>query len=84
MDIMHINRIPFLVSKSSKILFCTAERLANRKEGTIAKAIKTIHQLYSMRRFKIDVCIMDGEFDVLPGTRFSSGAKDLSTMYWTR
>ena len=66
-DIMFINKIPFLVSKSRKILFSTAEMLINRQGKIIIKAIKNIHRLYSTRGFKIEIGIMDGEFEVLRG-----------------
>ena len=67
MDIMFINRIPFLVSKSRKMLFSTAEMLYNRQAKVIAKAIKNILSYYSTRGFQIEIAIMDGEFEVLRG-----------------
>ena len=62
-DIMFVNKLPFFVTISRNIRFCTSEFLANRKSNTIFKAINHVHQAYKKRGFKIVTLLMDGEFD---------------------
>jgi Reverse transcriptase (RNA-dependent DNA polymerase) len=62
-DIMFVNKLPFFVTISRNIRFCTSEFLANRKTDTIFKAITHVHQTYRKRGFKIVLLLMDGEFD---------------------
>ena len=45
-DIMYINGIPFVVTTSRHIHFCTAELIKNEKSTTIATAIKQVIQVY--------------------------------------
>ena len=45
-DIMFVNRIPFFVTVSSGIKYFTAERLINRKKGTLISAIIKVAALY--------------------------------------
>jgi hypothetical protein len=46
-DIMFVNKIPFLVTISRGIKFGTAETLTDRKHPTIMSAIKHVVALYS-------------------------------------
>ena len=56
-DIMFVNKLPFFVTISRNIRFCTSEFLTNRKSDTIFKAITHVHQTYAKRGFKIeDMC----------------------------
>jgi Reverse transcriptase (RNA-dependent DNA polymerase)/Zinc knuckle len=66
-DIMFVNKIPFLVSISRHIKFCTAELLQNQQSKTLLTAIKHIKSVYSKRGFNITVMLMDGQFDSLRG-----------------
>ena len=52
-DIMYINGIPFVVTTSHHIHFCTAELIKNEKSTTIATAIKQVIQIYHRRGFKV-------------------------------
>jgi hypothetical protein len=66
-DIMYVNRVPFLVSISRSIKFCSAELLLNRQAGTILAGIKRIDNLYKKRGFSLTTLLMDGEFEPLRG-----------------
>jgi hypothetical protein len=44
-DIMYVNQVPFLVSISRSIKFCSAELLLNRQVATIHTGIKRINSL---------------------------------------
>jgi hypothetical protein len=62
-NIMLVNKLPFFVTISRNIRFCTSEFLANRKSNTIFKAITRVHQTDAKRGFKIEGLLMDGELD---------------------
>jgi len=66
-DIMKVNGVAFLVSISQAIKFGTVELLANQKMTTVLVAIKNINNLYRHRGFKLDVLLMDGEFESIRG-----------------
>ena len=59
-DIMKVNRIPFLISISQFIKFGTVELLPSQKMGAILTAIKHIKAIYMKRGSKIDIMLMDG------------------------
>jgi hypothetical protein len=73
-DIMHMNRIPFLITISRNIKFATIELLANRQEDTIAKCITNIMRLYGSRGFLVNMTHADGEFEVLRGGLSDAGS----------
>jgi len=62
-DIMYINGIPFVVTTSRHIHFCTAELIKNEKSATIATAIKQVTQIYHRRGFKVKFLLGDGQFE---------------------
>ena len=64
-DLMFVNRIPFLVSISRHLKFGTAEMLANQQEATLLKAIRQIRSVYQRRGFTVRTCLMDNQFNVL-------------------
>jgi hypothetical protein len=67
-DIMYINKIPFLLSVSRNMQFTTIERLGNQKEGaTLTFSIRKVCKLYQRRGFVTDMCFMDNEFNGLRG-----------------
>jgi hypothetical protein len=41
-DIMYVNKLPFLVTISRNIKFATIELLRNRQEGTVGKCITNV------------------------------------------
>ena len=64
-DVMYVNQVPFLVSKSRKICFCTAEMIINRKAKTLLDAINNVRRIYITCGFHLTIALMDGEFVVL-------------------
>jgi hypothetical protein len=66
-DIMFINKIPFLLSISRNIKFITGTALNNRKEKSIITALKEIHGIYRKRAFRITNILGDGEFECTRG-----------------
>lgn len=45
-DLMFVNRIPFLVTVSRNQKFITVEDLPNRQEGTVRDRLKAVMNLY--------------------------------------
>ena len=66
-DLMYVNKVPFLVALSRNIKFGTMEAVANRKEATLVKCIKGVVSLYWKAGFKVTTALMDGEFVPLRG-----------------
>jgi len=62
-DIMYINEIPFVITTSRSIHFCTAELIKNEKSMTIATAIKQVIQLYHRCGFKVQNLHGDGPLE---------------------
>jgi hypothetical protein len=73
-DIMYMNKIPFLIMISWNIKFATIELLANRQEETIGKCITNIMRLFGSRRFLVNMTHADGEFEVLCGQLSDAGS----------
>jgi hypothetical protein len=76
-DIMFVNKIPFLVMISRGIKFSTVETLTDRKHPTIMSTIKHVVALYSKRGFRVSdahteirnlykSCILSTEFNSPP------------------
>jgi hypothetical protein len=65
MDIMFVNKIPFLLTVSHGLHFGTAENLPNRQVQTIKAALKTVIALYAHRGFKIRSINAGPEFEPL-------------------
>jgi len=64
-DIFFVNKIPFFLTLSRKILFMTVNHLANRTVPNIFKAFKEVYQYYLQRGFRITTVHADGEFEPL-------------------
>jgi hypothetical protein len=64
-DIMFINKLPFLVSCSRSIKFGTAELLENGEKKSILNALKKVISIYQRRGLKVQFMLMDGEFEPL-------------------
>jgi hypothetical protein len=72
-DIMFVNKIPFVVTMSKHIRFITVEAIANRKVPAIWKAIKDVIKIYQQKGFQIKWALMDNEFEPLRGELANSG-----------
>ena len=64
-DILFMNKIPFLVTSSHNIRFSTVESLPNRQVGTIATCLKKVTHLYHHQGFLITSITCDPEFEAL-------------------
>jgi len=62
-DIMYINKIPFVMTTSRAIHFGTAELIKNQKISTIMIAIKQVIEAYEARGFRIRHILADGQFE---------------------
>jgi hypothetical protein len=72
-DVMKINKMPFLVSISRAIKFGTVAWLKNAKADTIMKHIKDVHSVYVKRGFIIEIIEVDGQFEPLRGQLAAMG-----------
>ena len=62
MDIFFVNKIPFFLTLSRKILFTAVHHLGNRKIPEIFKQFKKIYAYYLQRGFRITTVSADAEF----------------------
>ena len=62
---MYVNKVAMLVSISRKIKFATIEVIPNNKSTMLMTGINGILQIYQQHRFRVEVTLMDGEFDQL-------------------
>ncbi len=64
-DLMFVNKVPFLMTISRDIKFGTAEMLHRRDAKYILKAIKNVKAIYNKQGFKITRIHTDNEFEIL-------------------
>ena len=62
LDILFVNKIPFLLTLSQKICFTAVNHIANRTFPQIFSAFKEIYQYYMHRGFRITRVQSDREF----------------------
>jgi hypothetical protein len=72
-DVMKVNKLPFLVTISRAIKFGTVAWLKNAKADTILQQIKTVHNTYIKRRFLMEIVEVDGQFEPLRGNLAEMG-----------
>ena len=65
LDIMFVNKLPFLVTSSRNIHFSTVESLPNRQVGTVATCFKKVIRLYHHHGFHITSITCNPEFEAL-------------------
>jgi len=61
-DIMFINKIPFVRTTACNIHFCTAELVKDMKNNTLIMSIEQVIQAYQTRGFKIQAKLADRQF----------------------
>ena len=66
-DVMKVNKMPFLVTISRAIKFGTVAYLKNAKIGTIMDNIKQVRNVYMKRGFVLEFIEVDGQFEPLRG-----------------
>jgi hypothetical protein len=64
-DIMFVNKIPFLITTSRGLHFGTVESIPNRQVPTVTQALKRVCAQYERRGFKVTVVQADPEFEPL-------------------
>jgi len=58
-DIMFINKIPFVMTTSRNINFGTAELIKDMKNNTLMTSIEQVIQAYHSRGFKVQAILAD-------------------------
>ena len=61
-DVMFVNRIPFLTSIICHLKFTTAETFHNRITSQLVKCVTNVKALYTKRGFNVSKALMDVEF----------------------
>ena len=62
-DIMFVNKVPYLMSTSRYIRFVTAEMIKNVKRETLMTALKQIVNVYKNGGFSVTVILADNQFE---------------------
>jgi hypothetical protein len=62
-DLMFINKIPFLVTISRHLKFGTIEAVKSRRHKVLLPALKNVKRLYALRGFRVKHCHVDNEFE---------------------
>jgi len=73
-DIMFVNKVPYLVSISRHIQFITVEMVKNQKQATLMVALKQILSTYQKCGFKVVDVLADNQFECLRGEITDLGA----------
>ena len=60
LDVMFVNRIPFLTSISWHLKFIPAETLHNRTTIQLVQCVTNVKALYTKRGFNVTTALMDG------------------------
>ena len=61
-DIMFVNKIPFVTTISRYVKFTTVEVIQKRTKSQLSECIKNIVAIYTQRGFKVNHALLDGEF----------------------
>ena len=61
-DIMHVNGIPFFVTRSRHIHFGTVDVLPSLQATDIGTALRRVLNIYARGRFQVTTALMDGAF----------------------
>ena len=61
-DVMFVNRIPFLTSISRHLKCTTAETLHNYTTSQLVQCVTNVKALYIKRGFNVSTALMGGEF----------------------
>ena len=64
-DIMYINKIPFIVTLSRAIHFGTIEMIKDERKSTIIKSLEQVINAYHGRGFKIRHILVDRQFECI-------------------
>ena len=64
-DIMFLNKIPFLISLGENMRFITIKNVVGQKAATLLKSLRSINSVYTNEKIFIKNSFMDNEFEVL-------------------
>ena len=64
-DVMFVDSVPFFITVSRGIKFITVEYVPRRTKEILGRALETVAQFYRARGFRVDIALMDGEFECL-------------------
>ena len=65
-NVMFVNRVPFLVSMARGLNLVTAEHMPTRTAKQLAAGIVRVMDLYSRGGFQVGMVLMDNEFKKTP------------------
>ena len=66
-DILYVNKLPFIATISRYICFGTVEFLRNQEATMLTEHIKQVNRLYQQQGFCPIYALMDGQFEPLCG-----------------
>ena len=66
-NVLYVNKLPFIATISRYIRFGTVEFLHNQKSTMLTEHIKQVNRLYQQRGFRPIYALMDGQFEPLCG-----------------
>ena len=61
-DIMFVNKIPFVTTIIRHVKFTTVKVIQKRKKSQLSECIKNVVAIYTQRVFKENHALLDGEF----------------------
>jgi hypothetical protein len=64
---MFVNKLPFFVTISRNIKFCTVQLIPDQKNKTLIDAVRHVRSTYMKRGFQIESLLMDGQFETIRG-----------------
>ena len=73
-DIMFVDKVPYLVSISRHIKFMTVEMVKNQKQATLMVALKQILSIYQKGGIKVVDTLADNQFECVRGEISKLGA----------
>jgi hypothetical protein len=80
MDIMFVNKIPFVITYGCGVRFGTIENIKNRRVPTVAAALDTVIRLYHRRGLIVGTVNVHGEFkplqEEIPSVNFNLCTND--------
>ena len=64
-DVMFVNKIPFVISLGKNMKFTTIENVVDQKADTLLKSLRSIKSVYTNKNIFIKTLFMYNEFEVL-------------------
>ena len=64
-DIMFVNKLRFVITKSRAIKFTTSQFINSAKETDLFESILATKKIYRRRGFDVNIILMDGQFECI-------------------